>query len=512
MPFNVGVSMETYRSGLMQEPINYVEMYNEIHLPTVLNDLPAEVREDREQLDAILKTNYKEDSIDVIPKCLCGELVGADKLGICSNCGTKVYSPAEVPIIANVWVRSPEGVAPFMNPNIWTMLNDTFKAGGKRPFKVLEWLVYTQGSKKSPDHAVFKDNIKKAGIKRGYNFFHENFDFVIETLVKLGYYTGASSARKNCIGDKAKEALTFIRLYRDLIFTPLLPIPNRLAFIIEKTSFGTYVDSGMTPALDAAITMTTITELPESEGGTPLRIRENRAAKTVMLLSDYYVGIHKNTLGGKPGWYRQHMFGTPMCWSGRCVITSISGPHHYQELHVPWAFAIGLLDIDLKSKLSGDKYRWSKKKIDRYLTDHIHVYDTFLHSLMEELILECVYMYENSEFKGEVLGLPVIFQRNPSLIKPSSQLLFITAIKTDVKDKTISMSTQVAKGYNADYDGDELNLLRVLSLRIYSRARLLAPGTSVFSLRTPREAGGICKLPNQFVSNLSSFISRTRRK
>ena len=46
--------------------------------------------------------------------------------------------------------------------------------------------------------------------------------------------------------------------------------------------------------------------------------------------------------------------------------------------------------------------------------------------------------------------IPVIFQRNPTLHRGSAQLLYITKVKKDPRDITISLSVLVLSAPNAD--------------------------------------------------------------
>ncbi len=62
-----------------------------------------------------------------------------------------------------------------------------------------------------------------------------------------------------------------------------------------------------------------------------------------------------------------------------------------------------------------------------------------LDAIFRELIEESPYM-----------GIPVIFQRNPSLSRASAQLLYVTRVKTNPADNTIGVSTLVISGSNAD--------------------------------------------------------------
>ena len=80
------------------------------------------------------------------------------------------------------------------------------------------------------------------------------------------------------------------------------------------------------------------------------------------------------------------------------------------------------------------------RKIVRHIAEHTLRYDPLIHQFMEELIAEAR--------SGK--GIPILLNRNPSLKRLSIQRLYLTKVKTNVRDKTISLSVLILKGYNAD--------------------------------------------------------------
>jgi len=73
-------------------------------------------------------------------------------------------------------------------------------------------------------------------------------------------------------------------------------------------------------------------------------------------------------------------------------------------------------------------------------------YSAVIHEILDTLIAECPYK-----------GLPVEWDRNPSIDVGSEQLIFVTKFKSDVHDKTISMSQIIVNAPNADSKSGSVN-------------------------------------------------------
>ena len=58
-------------------------------------------------------------------------------------------------------------------------------------------------------------------------------------------------------------------------------------------------------------------------------------------------------------------------------------------------------------------------------------------------------------------GIPVLWVRNPVVRVGGVELMFVTHIKSDMGDQTISMSSLMCPFSNADFDGDEKNGFRI---------------------------------------------------
>jgi hypothetical protein len=428
--------MNNYDCGIYLQTADMDKVIGRLGVvPIFLNDLDATTEAGRQHITNLTRTSYDGETLDILPQCDYGCTSGARYLhSRCKHCGTIVTTPTERPIESTVWIRPPRGVKALMVPNVWTMLRGAF---GPKDFSILEWIC-VPNYVVPPHRSGIAERLKSLGVRRGWNYFHDNFDWIMQTLID-NKFSPTKQVRENTV--------QFLRENRHLIFTKYLPIPNKIAFITEKTPLGVYADGGMVSGQDA---INTITSVDESEGGDSQLVKENKTVKTIIQLAAYYDRQTKFVLGKKEGWFRKQVFGTRVGYGGRAVITSLSGDHKYDELHLPWTFSIAMLKVHITSKLLARG--WTPIEIEEYLIKKARTYDPFLDSIFDELIKE-------SPFGG----LPVTLQRNPTLHRGSIQMFRVTHIKKDPLINTISMSVLCLKAPNADSTSVGV-LLRVISI------------------------------------------------
>ena len=149
---------------------------------------------------------------------------------------------------------------------------------------------------------------------------------------------------------------------------------------------------------------------------------------------------------GKQGRCRQSLLGKRLTFSARSVITG-NPDLHLTELGVPVEIAEKLTkpirvanynfeyltDLLQKNQVkyverSGMRFNPTYRKISLKISDVCHV------KLQD--------------------GWPIIFNRQPSLWRSSVQSLYVKR----VEDKTFQMNAEITPAFNADFDGDEMNL------------------------------------------------------
>jgi hypothetical protein len=417
--------------GVALELVDFDDMFHRgtTKTPIIINDFSENSEDDKDAFNRLIYTKYSSDLLSNLPSCECGEVVGdynarnGDQPGvICSNCHTECVHALEQDLEPLVWMRAPVGVPYLMNPIVWTMLNDTFTRSG---FEILRWICDTTYKPQVRTPAIM-EQVQELGIPRGYNNFVEHFDDIIDALFELKRGKGKKG--------EIHPLQALIRMQRNCIFSKYMPLPNRSLIVIEQTNVGIYVDPIITGAVDAIRTMVGI-DGPLTNHS--VRTKENRTVKTLAQLAAFNDDLARSTLAKKEGIFRKHVFGTRSHFSCRGVITSTTDAHAYDEIYVPWGMGVASMSIHLTNKLLRDGFDPNTAKA--YLYEHSQKYSERLDGYFKELIEECPYK-----------GLPVVFQRNPSLERGSAQAMFITKFKTQVEDPTISLSILSVVGFNAD--------------------------------------------------------------
>lgn len=447
----------------------------------VLNDLEGVTEHDRKHIEQLTTSVFNQtDVFSNEPHCECGRTTGGYNVGIvCPVCRTQVQELFSRELVPRVWLRNPNGVALLMNPLVWTMLSTTFSISG---FNVIEWLCNTDYVfTGSPPNEVLND-IRELGIARGYNNFVNNFDHNLELLFSVRKFAKFRGGHLHKL----------IIEQRDCVFSQHLPLPNKALLIKEDTNVGSFIDE-MVVSIINAIHM--IRSIDTKTATFTVRQKENRTVKTLVELASFYYNCYHNLFAKKQGLIRRNVCGTRGHWTCRNVISSNTGVHEYDELWLPWGSAVTLFTVHLKNKLFRRGY--TPNEAAELLYKYTNVYHPLLDSLFQELIAET----------PQQRGFSGIFVRNPSLSRASTQRKRITRIKTDPNDQTISLSILAVKGFNADFDGDQMSLMLMLDNMMSNEAEALAPHKNMIDPNQPRSLTSVAEIPKPVASTISSWMS-----
>jgi hypothetical protein len=409
--------------------------------PIFLNDLPIMTEEDREKADTLTSTTFDQtDVFSNTPSCECGHLQDGFRIGsTCPKCKTKVEDTFDQVLEARIWIRRPVGVQKLINPHALTMMRKHLKI---KEFNFLDWMIDTSyvGSRKALDLDL--DRLIAAGLERGYNNFYLHFEKNLRLVYNHLFEKRGVLRRRERNPDAAldgieqgiEDLVTLMLRDKDIIFSEYIAVPNKVMMLIEKTPTGAYIDSVIVEAADAIKTIRGIdTSMYQS---LTTRIKENRTAKVLLKLALYYENFIDSVLAKKVGMMRRQIYGNRAHFSMRCVISALTDPHAYDELHVPWAAALSTFKLHLTNKLF--KRGYSQNEALGKLLTASYKYDKELDDLFKELI---------QEFGG---GIPAYYNRNPSLKRGSYEQFRITRVKIDVTDFTISSPILATAGFNND--------------------------------------------------------------
>lgn len=366
-----------------------------------------------------------------IARCACspgeGGLEGTYTEGmICPKCKQRSVSGMDAisgHLDHMVWLSSPTSIPGFMHPNVYMVWARWAKADKSTGY--IDAIV----NPKLPLPAELAEVVPDK--QRGWKFLHDNYDTLCDFFLNHLKKTR----------DKATPALkVYLQSMRHLTFCRYLPVLASVLHPIIQSDQSRggrkFVDQGSQYILEAANGLSYLQFAPSP----PTKHAEiqdtiHTAYKSYMLYLD---DIARRRMSKKQSLPRRHVLGARFHWSFRSVIVPICGPHRYDELHLPWCVGVNNLKVHIIGRLMQRHGHTLGDATYRQLKAITH-YDPLVHRIMKEMIAESPYP-----------GLPVLFNRNPSLKRGSIQLLWATEIKDNVKDDTIGMSVLVLKDPNAD--------------------------------------------------------------
>lgn len=484
---------------------NFDSIYHTLTSDKILvNGIDIFNTETKEMLDQLIIKNYSEDNLSIIPSCHCGELKGTYYVGdVCSHCGTTVTSSVDDNISFLLWMQQAGEVERFISPVILAILLNRYKIT-KPNVPLIKYIML-------PNYVIDKKQQKKNlgllekldfllqsnGIKRGYNSFVQNFFKIISIL------------DQEFVKEKLTEKAAFqqwLLSNQDKIFSTYLPFPNKIMFAMDSNELGKFIDKSLLNPINVIRRLTGIDLYTK-----PGHIKQTKVAKSLLDLAEFYHGYMKSTFFSKPGLIRQHISSTRSHFTGRAVITSIPGPHDYDEIWMPWSLSCSLLREHILNRLYARGY--SYKQAINFLQYHNKIY----HPLLDEIFQEIIRAASVKTLKeGEVYedfirpnegGIKAFLNRNPSLHRGSIQTVRVTRVKTNLDDNTFSVSYLIGPSFNMDYDGDELNLTLPLTEKVYRNMDNFEPHHNLLSLSGPNEFTSNIKFPKTIVSTLANWYA-----
>ncbi|QNI21051.1 RNA polymerase beta prime subunit [Vibrio phage vB_pir03] len=436
--------------GLVFRPVNFEEQFNALKSPPIIvNELSVDTKDDERFLESLTVTTCSTtDVLENRPRCLCGKYNKAHQVGIqCDVCGQVVASPNLRAIQSDLWIAAPHEIEFLFMPLAWVMLS---KPLTHRKFNGLEWMC--NPNKVTPEVSSNRANCKTTriiegfhnlGIRRGLRSVIENFDVILDKIIL-----------KNITNVQRRlELQLFVQKYRNAIFTRVIPLPSKVAMIIEETSVGTYYDQTIDSAVEAAFTAAGIKEERD------ITRLEARFTSVMVNLGEYYQNVVTNVLSGKPGWLRRVLYGNRLNFSYRGIITSRHEPHEYDTLIVPYNQLLSCLQHVVVRRLVR-QHGFTLSAAMAYVNEHAKDCDPLLWHILEDLIDETPPLKPNevSPVEAEIgctlktrsvrkgRGIITTLTRYPSLDRLSTQRFRIVGIsRDDIKISVISI-----KGPNAD--------------------------------------------------------------
>lgn len=475
----------------------YQDYCNNHSNPIIVNRHNLKTKEDKNEFNNLLATQYSGETISTIPSCSCKKYEHEIfKHHVCEICGVEVLSSTKRPIDMAAWIGLPEGVNAFINPTVLIQLSNIFS---NKTFDVMRYLLdedYRVPSVEKRSEVVNK--VIALRLPRGINRFYADWENILESLF-------CSKATTSCTTRNMPARMNYLRKLNSegKLFCKWLPLASKSMFITESSLNidGRYSDEVMLSGLEAA---TMIAGINNSSTRYSIRKVRNIAARANLSLADYHLTNWSTRWAGSKdsgSMLRKHIYSTRTDWSMRLVLTADQRLNiRYDECSIPWGAALVAFGTHVANKLLTRGYteRMVNRIIESSYATSTNKWGPLLKRIFKELLKECDY--------GDGYGIPCIFLRNPSLTRGSSVIYRITEIKEDARDKTASFNILQFYAANADVDGDTVTITPILDKFMYEHAKMLEGKYYVLDLNRTLSVSPYVKLPGEAKSTIGHWI------
>lgn len=376
--------------------------------------------------------------------CDCGKYRGSFNLGYkCEECGSQV-SFKGLQLAKEGWIDLKETV---IHPVFYRYLKKII--GGTALQEIINYRakIHVNGA---PIEPQIEPPYKGIGMKR----FIDNMDDIVAHFL---------SKKKDCSKKKDWE---FFLANADIAFIDKFPIINsrlRPGSVINGEFQFDEINNLYNAMIRNSNTLEGMTEIESTDANRLPLIFKNQ-----MLVNEVFDTILE-TLSNKEGFIRNSLVGSRLNLSARNVITPLSGKYGMDECTIPYKTAIELMKPLIIRKLCKIK-RVTISQALRIWFDATLTYSKLVHTIMRDIA------------KNE--NVKIILNRNPTISVGSMLLLDIADIKEDMSDVTLSISNLVLPCFAADYDGDVMNIVLVVSKRFVSMFERLRPSNLMIDCDT----------------------------
>lgn len=352
--------------GVTQILNNNDELFESVRKDStiVVNDINALI--DNTSSNAVneeLYTIYNKNYVENLPTCNCGNYKSKFREGrICPKCNTVCKEEkGSKPVI---WIRAFNNM-PFINVTFWSMVRYSID----RRFDVLRYLSDTSyNPTKKPEYI---HGLLSLVGKRSYPNMLNNFVKIIEYIKNVSKFK-----RDSHLLQTLNDIINIWEERKKDIFSKHLPIHNKKLFVMEATNKGRFINLLVSTTIDVVNGWLLSNEdLSENK-------MSNLTAKTISMLSESDKGIVKDYIAGKKKLLRKHIFGFRVPFSFRCTITSIPGPHKYDEVEIPYnigvtAFKPMILNIMV------NRYKIPFMEAQRHIYAHVNTVSPLISEILD---------------------------------------------------------------------------------------------------------------------------------
>lgn len=409
--------------------------------PIYLNDLDLKLEEDRELLGRLTRMEFNGNTFDTVAQCTCGHLRGnyrirAGNPQICLYCGDPVEKFFNRGNDSKIWLKVPEGVDRFVNLGFYSTFFSNITVGS--PIVCIPRYFMDKDYRRTVDKAkntsgiIVRTLLQALDIQEiNMNTFYRNADRIMEWIL-------VGEGRRYF--KNSKEGQMYMDLWernKHIAFPRYMKVPNRYSTVLEKSGKETFAYSyqPVTASLYISLTDTlksnTTHRLTEAEKDKNVDV----VGRTLCALAQQYVEVNNPTgLFLKTALNRKHVGSGSTPFTGRTVITSMTGIIDPDALIVPWKICISILEIHIKS------YLYRKGHTPKQAKDRIAEAAYQIDPLIDEF------------FKDMEDGCKALVQsgRNPT-IEYLSFHTFKLRVNRDLEDESIKLPILSTKMMNAKH-------------------------------------------------------------
>ena len=366
---------------------------------------------------------------EFVARCDCEATEGNNRLDmICPICGTPVKIRTMLDddhLACKSWLSCPDDLrSGWLSPKIYLALSD--------------WLAYDRGKSNYLDDILdvttpIPYSLEGIVTGKGFQYLYDNFDRLIEYFA-----TGHKEiSRKH----QTRAMLMCISMYRHQLFCRYIPILNSAVTPMMQL-YSNKASQKKASDVTAEYVVRAATALSDLEYGKRHRNRglmvEKIAYDAFKDIVEYTVKATEKLISKKKAIPRMHIYGSRFHYSVRAVIAPNTEIHSVDELHIPWKMGVNTLRVMICGRLC-DEHGFVINAAYAKVRKALNQYDPLIASIMNRFIDETPF-----------LGLPFLWHRAPSIRDGSVMMKFVTVIKDDLNDPTVSISPLDVAMPNAD--------------------------------------------------------------
>jgi len=412
--------------------------------PIYLNEFDFNIQEDREAIERLTRMEFTGNSFETVATCnpACGHYRGNYRLKqgkACPKCG-------EVPELfldrgedTRLWLKLPEGVNGFVNLGFFSTFFNKVGIGSPKvcvPRYFIDPTYRGQINKqKNTTVNLIRNMLEELEIiDVNMNTFQARCDDIMHWML-------VGNGKRHCT--TSHEGVVLMEVYqknKHIAFSKYMKVPNRYATILEKTGKDTYAypHQPVTAQLYTAIADTKRSNAVVKLSAADKRRNCEIVGKNLVKLADQYRKVNNpKALFGKPALNRKHVASGAVPFTGRSVVTSVTGILNPDEWMVPWKMCLAILDYHI----TGFLYRRGHTPYQAIQRISRAAY--WIDPLIDEFFRD---MEENNK---------AIIQsgRNPSIEFLSLRSAFLR-VNRDLQDESIRVPILAVSESNTDFDGD----------------------------------------------------------